>query len=462
MDRFPRLMLGAVAILALGACDDQQSNPVAQVLVEPDSVIIPLDGTLFLKLSVQDANGQSVTRPTVWTSSDSAVAAVDTLGKVTAKSVGTATITATSETISGSSDVRVVTIEYASIETGGKHTCGVASIGLGLCWGQGSSGQLGDSTVRDSRSPTVVRKINQWSTMSAGLEHSCGLDNAGVAYCWGANGSGQVGDGTISNRRAPTAVTNGFTYTTIAAGGEHTCATAASATWCWGENASGQLGDSTVSARRAPILVRTNQVFTRVVTGDAHSCGLTTTGAAYCWGDNFYGQLGNGNFNNQRVPVAVLGGFTFAGIDAGGTHTCALSATGAAFCWGRGQSGELGDSTVVNSSAPVLVRAPSGVSFMTGLTGGQHTCGIAIDQLGWCWGENSSGQLGDSTISSRTVPVRISSPLGWLWVSGGEAYSCGMAVTRNVVYCWGLNDVGQLGDGTLRRHRTPAKILGQP
>lgn len=461
MDRFSRLILGAMTVVALAACDEEP-NPVAQVIVAPDSVVIPLNGTHFLNVSVQDANGQRVTRPTVWTSSDNAVAAVDTLGRVTANSVGLATITATSEGVSGSSDIRVVTIQYSSIETGGKHTCGIASIGLGLCWGQGTSGQLGDSTITNSTSPTVVRKIGQWSAMSAGLQHSCGLDNAGLAYCWGENIFGQLGDGTVSSRRAPTAVANTFSYTTIAAGGMHTCGTASSGTWCWGENASGQVGDSTLSARREPTLVKTNQTFTRVVTGNAHSCGLTAAGEAYCWGDNTYGQIGNGTFNHQRTPVAVLGAFTFAGIDAGGTHTCALVATGTAYCWGRGESGELGDSTVVNSSTPVMVLAEPGVSFTTGLAGGQHACGIATDQLGWCWGENSSGQLGDSTISSRTAPVRISSPLQWLGVSGGEDYSCGMTVTQNLVYCWGLNDVGQLGDGTLRRHRTPEKILGQP
>jgi alpha-tubulin suppressor-like RCC1 family protein len=90
--------------------------------------------------------------------------------------------------------------------------------------------------------------------------------------------------------------------------------------------------------------------------GEKHTCALLKTGPAKCWGINLYGQLGDGTTTNRKVPTSVSGlasGVTV--IRAGYNHTCALLASGGVRCWGDNSSGELGNNSTNNSSTPVRV-----------------------------------------------------------------------------------------------------------
>lgn len=96
----------------------------------------------------------------------------------------------------------------------------------------------------------------------------------------------------------------------------------------------------------------------RFMSGNGHSCGLAASGAAYCWGLNQNGQLGDGTTTDRASPVAVVGGVTFAALATGGgygLHSCGLTASGAAYCWGSNSSGQLGDGTTTDRSSPVAV-----------------------------------------------------------------------------------------------------------
>jgi alpha-tubulin suppressor-like RCC1 family protein len=42
--------------------------------------------------------------------------------------------------------------------------------------------------------------------LSAGGAVTCGRTTSGTEYCWGLNLSGQLGDGTLTNRATPTLV----------------------------------------------------------------------------------------------------------------------------------------------------------------------------------------------------------------------------------------------------------------
>jgi alpha-tubulin suppressor-like RCC1 family protein len=144
---------------------------------------------------------------------------------------------------------------------------------------------------------------------------------------------------------------------------------------------------------------------------------------------------------------------------------CALTSTGAAYCWGADSSYQLGtgDNLKINSSTPIPV-ARGLISFSAIAAGRSHTCGIRSgDGAALCWGDNKNGQLGRGTIDS--IPHDDALP-----VAGGVAFSqistkgdftCGLA-TAGTIYCWGIDSVGQTGqipDATFATP-TPAQVSG--
>ncbi len=147
--------------------------------------------------------------------------------------------------------------------------------------------------------------------------------------------------------------------------------------------------------------------FVTLITGQAHTCGITGAGAL-CWGFNGYGQLGDGTTTDRASAVLVTGGVTFAALTGGGSHTCGVTAAGAASCWGLNELGELGNGSTTNSSVPTLVAGGLSFAALNAGIGNVHTCGLTTGGSAYCWGFNSSGQLGDGTTTSSSVPVLVS------------------------------------------------------
>ena len=79
--------------------------------------------------------------------------------------------------------------------------------------------------------------------------------------------------------------------------------------------------------------------------------------------------------------------------------------------------------------------------------GGNHTCGAVLVGQGFCWGVNLIGQLGDGTHTRRLQPTPVNSDLMLPQISAAYGFSCGVAADSRA-YCWGHNYAGQLGDGT--------------
>jgi len=81
--------------------------------------------------------------------------------------------------------------------------------------------------------------------------------------------------------------------------------------------------------------------------------------------------------------------------------------------------------------------------------------------VAYCWGQNTSGQLGNGTTTSSSSPVAVGGGLSFGSISAGALHSCGVTPGR-VAYCWGGNQFGQLGDGTQSGGSLPSKVTFQP
>lgn len=128
------------------------------------------------------------------------------------------------------------------------------------------------------------------------------------------------------------------------------------------------------------------------------ACGLATAGRPYCWGWNAAGQLGDGTSTDRSSPAAVslsnVPEGKFVAIQPTWTHTCALTAAGKAYCWGGSASGALGDAENYPHAAPGPVTMPAGVAFTDITLGNEHSCALSTANVAYCWGNNEMAQLG--------------------------------------------------------------------
>jgi alpha-tubulin suppressor-like RCC1 family protein len=250
----------------------------------------------------------------------------------------------------------------------------------------------------------------------------------------------------ITGQHTPTSrLSHGRRWAHIAPGGDHTCATRTNGTlWCWGYNGYGELGAGNQTNQDRPRQVTTPAPggWASVTAGSSHTCATRTNGTLWCWGYNGNGELGVGNQTNQDRPQQVTtpapGGW--ASVTAGYASTCAIRAIRgdradrALWCWGDGQ----------DRPQQVTIPAPGGWGGVT--VGGGFTCATRTGGTLWCWGLNNVGQLGIGNQIDQDRPHQVTSPAlgGWSSVSGGEDHTCATR-TGGTLWCWGFAVYGQLG-----------------
>jgi alpha-tubulin suppressor-like RCC1 family protein len=281
--------------------------------------------------------------------------------------------------------------------------------------------------------------------------------SSGAVEDWGLGTSGQLGNGSTSTSNVPVAVSfpAGVAVSEVAGGDDHSLALSSTgAVYAWGDNANGQLGDGSTASSDEPVLVQLpgGVTATAVAAGEQFSLALTTAGSVYAWGNGDSGELGDNADTPSDVPVQVQlpEGVTASAIAAGLESGLALSSAGLVYAWGYNASGQLGDASTADSDVPVQVQLPGGTD-ATGVASGSNN-GLALTSSGevYGWGNNGYGQLGDGTTTNSDVPVEVHLPGGVTPSGIGSEWDAGLALTSTgALYAWGLNDQGDLGDGTI-------------
>lgn len=462
--------LGALSFIALASCEGpfvqpERSPPppaqAASVTISPDSATITVDDTLQLHAVVRDSAGQVLTdRYLSWWSPDVTIANLDGTGLATGLTPGRAEIHLQVDTVADSATLFVVPYVFTTIATGGNHACVTANNTRVYCWGVNAFGQVGIGTtslvepVADLtlQPPPVV-------AVRAGATHTCALTASGVAWCWGDNGVGALGRGSnVGDPLQPAPVASSLRFQQLTLGVGFSCGiTTLGVAACWGNNDVGQLGVGGTGPASTPQPVIGS--VTSLSVGAQHACALLQDSTAWCWGANGSGQLGDSDTIAIAFPTPVAGAQTWTAISAGGPHSCALTSGGAAYCWGANDHGQSGSGL---PDLALLVPSPvsGGLQFLQISAGGNHTCGIAVDSLAYCWGANTSGQIGDSSTTDRAAPVPVAGGLHFARIAAGAGFTCGIS-GGVVAYCWGDGTRGQLGQPQLGNHTVPTRVAGQ-
>jgi alpha-tubulin suppressor-like RCC1 family protein len=266
----------------------------------------------------------------------------------------------------------------------------------------------------------MVTTSVRFKSVSKGSTHTCGLDEAGLAYCWGENLWGALGDSTPQTSSAtPVKVYGGLHFQGLAAGSDATCGvTTGGRLFCWGRFddgsgtrctvPSGKVGAELAPCVIAPVAISAdpragpNPTFRTVSVFGGAACAIDTGGVVYCWGVNVHGVLGVAIQEEYvALPYPVATSVRFDSVSTGGDRTCALTASGDVYCWGWVMG--LEQSTRVQQTPAQL---PGGIKFRA-IDVTQFGCGVALSGLGYCWGDNPWGQLGDGSRSSTTSPVLV-------------------------------------------------------
>ncbi|MCA9523972.1 MAG: hypothetical protein KC609_23545 [Myxococcales bacterium] len=370
--------------------------------------------------------------------------------------------------------------QWRRVSAGDEHTCAIKKGGGKLfCWGNGSSGRLGDGTSTERLRPTEVATVGTglwlevyasndfscgiqtdqtlwcwgnrpgspvaftvptkiggegpgtWLVAAVSPSHVCGVQTDNKLYCFGSNSQNAVGIPSETTVADPKLVDSG-SWTTAAVGHNVSCALSGKKLFCWGTNA--LIG---IDSDSPAFFGDTTWNWLRLQMRDDHMCGVrqypNSAVNLFCWGEGQHGRLGLGSTLRVTPPVDP----TVPGVDVsvGFDHSCSLSSTGQLSCFGNNSHGQLGIG-FGKSPVPKKVIKPKSKQFSVG---SDHSCAVTAAGV-LCWGNNRENQLNATATPSWGSVPQITSLEGWVSVSvepSGRG-SCGVKSADNGNYCWGL------------------------
>jgi alpha-tubulin suppressor-like RCC1 family protein len=368
----------------------------------------------------------------------------------------------------------------------GEFTCAISQ-GSIYCWGGNGSGQLGNDTTMAETSPYGSPTLMEGATVVSaafGGNFACGVVG-GVAYCWGDNTSGQLGNGSTVSSKSPVGVSGLTSHVfSIAAGGSTACAIVAGSSdaggpdaagsdggfvdggapsggvMCWGDNTFGELGNGSTTSSLVPVVVTgLSSGVTGITLGLDFACAALVNGTVDCWGINANGNIGDGTTQNRLSPtkVALLAGTTATSVSAGFGTACAV-ASGGIQCWGNNNFGQLGNDSTDESSTPVAVAGISSAATQVSC-GVDLTCAV-VGGGAQCWGSSALGAYLTPYEFAQTPGGVVGLAVGVTGVAASNGSAC--AAAAGGVECWGLNSAGQLGNGGAVDSFLPVPVVGFP
>jgi alpha-tubulin suppressor-like RCC1 family protein len=224
-----------------------------------------------------------------------------------------------------------------------------------------------------------------------------------------------------------------------------------------------------VQVAGAPIILGAS--YTQISAGESNSTFVATNGVLFNVGNATTGQIGDSTTVNKsflqvvanptlydnRSSPAQIGTGSWSQIAVGLNYSIALASDGTLYTWGDNTAGYLGNGTTLTRRSMTQIGTSSYTSISSG---GSHTVALKLDKTLYAWGLNNAGQLGDNSVLSRSSPVQVNTGLAtsWNFISAGASHTGALDATYNLPYGWGLNSSGQLGDTTVVSRSAPVQV----
>jgi len=330
-------------------------------------------------------------------------------------------------------------------------------------WGGAIGGQLGTGNIVHRSSPVqTIAGGNNWNYVSDSGTNDCfiAIKTDGTLWTWGVNTFGNLGDGTRTHRSSPVQTIAGGTNWKQSAGS--TAIKTDGTLWIWGLNDNGFLGTGNIVHRSSPVqTIAGGNNWKQVSSGVGFAGAIKTDGTLWTWGLNNGGTLGDGTTVVRRSsPIqTIAGGNNWKQISMGFRLSAAIKTDGTLWTWGRNYNGALGDGTITHRSSPIQTIA-GGTNWKQVSAGTRnYMAAIKTDGTLWTWGINSVGQLGDGTTINKSSPIQtISGGANWKQISSGQ-YTVRAIKTDGTLWTWGWNSYGQLAIENLTHMSSPVQTV---
>lgn len=384
-------------------------------------------------------------------------------------------------------------------------------------WGMNTNGVLGLGDTTDRSSPVQIGTLSNWSSIkiasvAAGAINAIKTD--GTLWAWGKNNEGQLGLNDTSSRSSPVQVGT-LTNWAYAFGANQNSYYVKTDNTLWASGSYFQLGDGTEVTKSSPVQIGTGYsgLLGGSALGDTTNIGVgvaqktdntitswgygyagpssnvnappayiylasvsspvqvgtltnwassrvKTDGTLWGWGINSNGVIGTGDTLIRISPVQVgtLNTWSYAIQSTVSFYTAAIRTNNTLWMWGTNTNGQLGQNNTTNRSSPVQVGTLSNWAKVS--VGNGHTLAVKTDGTLWSWGLNTNGQLGQGNTTNRSSPIQVGASTDWADVWTGGINASYAVKTDGTIWAWGINSVGQLGDGTSVNRSSPVQIGG--